>query len=72
MAARTDAAMTSYYAPLDPDCPVASEFLSALLSDPMSRGAPLDDIVAEFRRKHRFVCERCLAFGLAHIEIRED
>ena len=61
------------HAPLDPDCPEASGFLNALFDDPMTEamGAPTDDIVEGFERKHRRTCERCRAYGAANIEVIE-
>lgn len=60
-----------YHAPLDPDCPKVSEFESALFDDPMTSamGAPVDDIMEDFERKHRGKCKRCQKFGAANIEV---
>jgi hypothetical protein len=59
-----------YHAPLDPDCPSVADFMSTLFDDPMTAamGAPTDDIVEGFERKHRRTCPRCQEFGAANIE----
>jgi hypothetical protein len=60
-----------YHAPLDPDCPKVAEFESSLFGDPMTAamGAPTDDIMEGFARKHRVTCKRCQEFGAANIEV---
>lgn len=60
-----------YHAPLDPACPEVAEFESALFDDPMTEamGAPTDDIMEDFERRHRVKCERCQEFGAANIEV---
>lgn len=60
-----------YHAPLDPSCPKVAEFSSALFDDPMTSamGAPVDDIMEGFERRHRLTCEHCRAFGAANIEV---
>lgn len=65
--------MAKYHAPLDPECPEAKRFLTTLFDDPMSTvsGAPLDEIVDEFERRHVPKCKRCQEFGLANIEIKD-
>jgi hypothetical protein len=63
----------NYYAPLDPDCPVVERFICAISDDPMTQayGAPLDDIIEGFERKHRKSgCQRCIEYGCANIEVR--
>ncbi len=60
-----------YHAPLDPECPQVEAFTSALFDDPMTEamGAPTDDIMEGFERKHRVKCKRCQEFGAANIEV---
>lgn len=58
-----------YHAPLDPNCPKASKFLGDLFDDPMSEGAPIDDIVEGYERKHRMGCKQCQEYGAANIEV---
>lgn len=60
-----------YHAPLDPNCPVVARFTCALFDDPMTdaMGAPTDDIMEGFERKHRVKCARCQNFGAANIEV---
>jgi hypothetical protein len=62
----------AYHAPLDPDCPKVFNFMSALFDDPMTTamGAPTDDIVEGFERKHRRNCKRCQEYGCDNIEVR--
>jgi hypothetical protein len=50
-----------YHAPCDPECPTYARFISSLFNDPMTAamGAPTDEIVEGFERKHRIECERC-------------
>jgi hypothetical protein len=61
--------MYRYHAPLDPGCPKVRSYLDALYNDPMSVGAPLDEIVEGFERSHRVKCKRCQEFGAANIEV---
>jgi hypothetical protein len=63
--------MAHYHAPVDPDCPVVSAFTTALFDDPMTEamGAPTDDIMEGFERKHRAECKRCQDYGAANIEV---
>jgi len=65
--------MRGYHAPLDPECPVAKEFVIALFDDPMTSamGAPVDDIMEGFESKHRAGCVRCQEYGCANIEVAE-
>jgi hypothetical protein len=59
------------HAPLDPSCPQVATFMWSLFSDPMTKamGAPTDDIVEGFERRHRKVCKRCQTFGAANMEV---
>lgn len=61
-----------WYAPLDPDCEVANKYFSDLMEDPMTEamGAPVDDIMDGFERKHRATCTRCQEYGAANIDVR--
>lgn len=63
--------MPSYYLPLDPECPKVIEFSDMLFGDPMTKamGAPVDEIMESFRRRHRLGCARCREFGTANIEV---
>jgi hypothetical protein len=63
--------MPAYHFPLDPECPVVAEFSDALFGDPMTKamGAPTDDIMEGFAKKHRHGCVRCQEFGCANIEV---
>lgn len=60
-----------YHSPLDPSCPKVANFISCLFDDPMTEamGAPTDDIVEVFERRHRVSCKRCQEFGAANIEV---
>jgi hypothetical protein len=60
-----------YHAPCDPACPVYAGFVASLFNDPMTdaMGAPTDDIVEGFERRHRAGCERCREYGAANIEV---
>lgn len=61
------------HAPLDPECPELQRFADALFNDPMTAamGAPVDDIMECFERKHRSTCLRCQEYGAANIEAVE-
>jgi hypothetical protein len=63
--------MFRYHAPLDPECPQVARFMDCLFNDPMTEamGAPTDDIVEGYERKHRRTCKRCQEFGAANIEV---
>jgi hypothetical protein len=63
--------MSRWHAPLDPECPEVESYMSALFDDPMTSamGAPVDDIVEGFERRHRRTCARCQEFGAANIEV---
>ena len=62
--------MARYVFPVDPDCPKVEEFNRALFEDPMTEamGAPTDDIVEGFERRHRVVCARCQEYGAANVD----
>jgi len=64
--------MYQYHAPLDPECPVVEEYTRTLFNDPMTEamGAPTDDIMKAFERRHRGKCPRCQEYGCANIEVR--
>ena len=63
--------MRQWYAPLDPDCPEANEYLTRLWDDPMTSYSGVGDEIAEaFERKHRAKCRRCQLYGTANIEVR--
>ena len=57
-----------YVYPLDPECPVVAEFMETLFGEPatMAIGAPVEDIIEEFERRHRKQCERCQEYGVRH------
>lgn len=63
--------MMRWHAPLDPDCPEVEEYTSTLFDDPMTAamGAPTDDIMEAFEKRHRLKCKRCQAFGAANMEV---
>lgn len=63
--------MAQWHLPLDPDCPAVAAFTTALLDDPMTHamGAPVDDIMEGFARRHRATCKRCQEYGAANIEV---
>jgi len=58
-----------WHTPVDPECPEVDEYTTTLLEDPMSDGAPVDEILAAFERRHMASCERCAEFGAANIEV---
>ena len=60
-----------YHGPLDPECPVVAKFQQCLDGDLMGQamGAPVDEIMESFERKHRGKCQRCQEFGAANIEV---
>lgn len=62
--------MAHYEFPLDPECEAVAKFTSSLFDDPMTSamGAPTDDIMQGFSRKHRVSCKRCQEFGAANVE----
>lgn len=57
--------------PLDPNCPEYERFASTLFDDPMTSamGAPTDDILEGFERKHRIKCKRCQEYGAANVDV---
>ena len=57
--------------PCDPECPEYAEFSNCLFDDPMTEamGAPVDDIMEGFERKHRGSCKRCQEFGAENVEV---
>lgn len=59
----------SWHAPCDPECPVVAEYRSMVLDDPMSEGAPVDEILEAFERRHLRECDRCREYGCANIEV---
>lgn len=65
----------NWYAPLDPDCPGARrdvyDPLDTMEEDPMTQayGAPVDEFVEQWERKHRLSCKRCQEFGAANIGV---
>jgi hypothetical protein len=63
--------MPRYHAPVDPECPAVAAFTHALFDDPMTEamGAPTDDIMEGFERKHMAQCARCQEYGAANIEV---
>jgi hypothetical protein len=51
--------------PLDPECPVVAEFMDALFADStMAMGAPVEDIIEGFERRHRKQCKRCQEYAV--------
>lgn len=64
--------MAAWHTPCDPECPEYAEYAQALFEDPMTEamGAPTDDIMEGFEKKHRLKCKRCQEFGAANIEVR--
>lgn len=63
--------MARWHAPCDPECPEYAEFCNALMDDPMTHayGAPVNDIMQDFERKHRAKCKRCQEYGAANIDV---
>lgn len=59
----------TFHIPVDPECPTVDEYARTLYEDPMSEGAPVDEIIAAFERRHLLECERCKAFGAENIEV---
>jgi hypothetical protein len=66
--------MARYIQPLDPECVVVGSYIKQLMDDPMTKAmnAPVDDIMAEFKRKHFLTCERCQRYGAANIYVDEN
>ncbi len=65
--------MMRWNAPLDPQCPKVKKYYRTLVDDPMTSamGAPVDEIMEAFERKHRKECKRCQEYGAANIEVVE-
>lgn len=49
--------MQEYHASVD--CEEANAFIEGLLEDPMSAGAPLDEIIDGWLKKHVKTCTAC-------------
>ena len=60
-----------WHAPIDPECPEVAKFRESLFGDPMTEamGAPTDDIMEDFERKHRAKCKHCQEYGAENIEV---
>jgi hypothetical protein len=58
-----------WHAPLDPSCPKVKDFTEGLFNDPMSRYAPLDEIMDAWEAKHRGKCTRCQEYGAENIDV---
>jgi hypothetical protein len=61
--------VAQWYMPCDPDCPEYSKYLKDLIEDPMSRHAPVDEIMENYRKRHMKTCEKCQEYGVANIGI---
>ena len=63
--------MSRWHCPCDPECPDVRAFMSSLLNDPMTKamGAPTDEIIEGFERKHMKGCQRCQEYGTANTDI---
>lgn len=62
--------MYHYHAPLDPECPEVEAYYRAESEDPMSAECGcMDEINANFEKRHRSKCERCQEYGAANIEV---
>ena len=61
-----------FHTPVDPECPDVREYVDTLLNDPMTHaiGAPVDEILEHWEKKHRSECTRCREYGTANIEIQ--
>lgn len=55
--------------PVDPECPQVVSFRDSLYNDPMSKGAPLDEISEAWERKHRINCVRCKLYSVENIDV---
>jgi hypothetical protein len=64
--------MAEWYTPCDPECPEYREFADSLFNDPMTAamGAPTDEIMRDFERRHRIKCDRCQDYGINNIDVR--
>lgn len=58
----------SWYFPLDPECPVHREYVDRLTNDPMSKYAPVDEILEAHEERHRIECTRCREYGRANAD----
>lgn len=58
--------------PVDPECPQVRQFHDALTEDPLTSacGAPVDEILEDWDRKHQAHCPRCREFAAANLEPR--
>jgi hypothetical protein len=63
--------MSRWNYPLDPNCREAQDFIAGLYDDPMTAamGAPVDDILEDFERRHRASCSQCQEYGAANAEV---
>lgn len=57
--------MPKYEPTVDPECPQVKEYVDNLVNDPMTLyyGAPIDDIMSGFARKHVVKCARCREYS---------
>ncbi len=65
--------MSRWHLPVDPSCPEVREWKDAIINDPMTShyGAPVDEFVEDFERRHVTTCAHCKVYGAANIEIAE-
>ena len=63
--------MPRWHAPCDPECPEYASYVEALFGDPMTQamGAPVDEIMDDFEKRHRSKCKHCQEYGAANIEV---
>jgi hypothetical protein len=63
--------MPRFHMPVDPGCPAVAAYRAMVSDDPMTEfiGAPVDEIMEGFERRHMAVCDRCRLYGAANIEI---
>jgi hypothetical protein len=63
--------MRRFHAPCDPECPEFGSYLRALVEDPMGRamGAPLDEFIEAYEKRHRTKCKHCMEYGAKNIEV---
>ena len=62
--------MPQWHTPLDPDCPTVASYFEQLNNpEDYIIGAPYDDIIDGFERRHRVTCKRCQMYGAANIEV---
>jgi hypothetical protein len=63
----------SYYAPLDPDCPVVRAFHRSVLAGEDARYLWAEpELREDFERCHRAECERCHVHGAVNMQVRES